>query len=92
MHEVISRPKFMKYISQQQIDTFMKLLLERAEFISTTSVVKVSPDEKNDFLLALCRDGKADYLLTGNKIDLLDLKEFELTTILSLTDFLNLDI
>jgi predicted nucleic acid-binding protein len=52
-------------------------LVERSLFADTKATVKVSPDPKDDFLLALCKDGRADYLLTGNKIDLLDLKQFE---------------
>jgi predicted nucleic acid-binding protein len=70
----------------------MNLITERGNFVETSSVIKLSPDSKDDFLLALCKDGKADYLLTGNKIDLLDLKQFEQTTILSLTEFLSLNL
>lgn len=90
--QVINRPKFNKYISKDQIFDFLELLAERCFFVETKATVKFSPDPKDDFLLALCKDGQADYLLTGNKIDLLDLKQFEQTKIISLTEFLDLRI
>jgi predicted nucleic acid-binding protein len=55
-----------------------------------TSTVRCSPDPKGDFLLALCQDSFSEYLITGNKLDLLDLKQFGKTEIVSLTQFLNL--
>ncbi len=76
----------------EQTQSFLEIITERSTIIETTSVIKFSPDPKDDFLLALCQDGKADYLLTGNKIDLLDLKQFGKTSIFSLTDFLNLNL
>lgn len=88
LDEVIHRPKFLRYLSPTQIDQFMNLLLERSTLVHTVSVVQISPDPKDDFLLALCRDGQADYLLTGNKIDLLALNQFEKTRITTLTAFL----
>jgi putative PIN family toxin of toxin-antitoxin system len=90
LHEVIHRPKFAKYVSKEQINAFFDLLNERSKFINTASKVLFSPDPKDDFLLALCLDGNAEYLITGNKIDLLDLKQFEQTKIYSLTNFLAL--
>lgn len=90
IHEVINRPKFNKYISKDQIFDFWELLAERCFFVETKSKVKFRPDPKDDFLLALCKDGQAHYLLTGNKVDLLDLKQFEQTKIISLTEFLDL--
>lgn len=92
LQEVIFRPKFNKYVKTYQIEAYLALLAERGTFIQTTSIVRYSPDPKDDFLLALCQDGAADYLLTGNKIDLLELKNFNQTVILSLTDFLNLNL
>jgi len=86
--EVANRAKFRKYVSAIQTETFIQLMMERATFIETVSEVKVSPDPKDDFLLVLCLDGKADYLLTGNKIDLLDLKRFHQTQIITLSTFL----
>lgn len=88
VYEVINRPKFKKYIAQPQIEDFFSLIQERTIRIETHSIVLVSPDPKDDFLLVICLDGEADYLLTGNKIDLLDLIQFHKTKIITLTEFL----
>jgi putative PIN family toxin of toxin-antitoxin system len=91
IHEVINRPKFSKCLNKSQINSFLELINERCTFIYTTSKVTASPDPKDDFLLALCQDGLAEYLITGNKLDLLALKKFRTTRILSLTEFLEID-
>lgn len=44
-------------------------------------------DEKDNFLLNLSIDSKADYLITGDK-DLLVLEKIEWTEIMSFTDFI----
>ncbi|MCU0326261.1 MAG: putative toxin-antitoxin system toxin component, PIN family [Spirosomaceae bacterium] len=88
IYTVINRPKFTKYVNSDQIENFLKLINERTTFINTQSVVQFSPDPNDDFLLALCKDGEADYLLTGNKIDLLELFYFGKTKILSLSEFI----
>ena len=90
LFEVANRPKFKKYISSWQIESFVQLILERTTFIETISKIKASPDPNDDFLLVLCFDGRADYLLTGNKIDLLDLKTFNQTQIITLSTFLTI--
>jgi predicted nucleic acid-binding protein len=48
--------------------------------------VQVCRDPNDDFLLALCKDGKANFLLSGDK-DLLVIDVFETTQIVSLSDF-----
>lgn len=85
---VIFRPKFNKIVSASQIRNFLELLHERSLYFETTSIVRHSPDPKDDFLLALCQDSSSDFLVTGNKRDLLDLKHFGKTEILSLTQFI----
>lgn len=88
IHEVINRPKFKKYLTESQIHSFLELINEKGTFVSTTITVRVSPDPKDDFLLALCQQGDAHFLLTGNKLDLLDLKHFNNTRIVTLSEFL----
>jgi uncharacterized protein len=87
---VILRPKFSRFVSASQIKNFLELLHERSLHFETTSLVRFSPDPKDDFLLALCHDSGSDYLITGNKRDLLDLGRFGKTEILSLTQFIDL--
>ncbi|MGG7662016.1 putative toxin-antitoxin system toxin component, PIN family [Dyadobacter sp. BHUBP1] len=87
---VIFRPKFIRFMSTSQIQDFLKLLSEKSLHFEATSVVRHSPDPKDDFLLALCKDSSSDYLITGNKRDLLDLKRFGKTEIVTLSQFLDL--
>jgi putative PIN family toxin of toxin-antitoxin system len=53
-------------------------------------VVNVSPDPYDNYLLALASSGAADFLVTGDKRDLLDLKRHEGTKIVTVRDFLTL--
>ena len=88
LHTVIHRPKFRKYVTFEQVSDFFQLIIERASVAQTTSIVQVSPDPNDDFLLALCLDNEVDYLITGNKLDLLALGRFEQTQIVTLRTFL----
>jgi putative PIN family toxin of toxin-antitoxin system len=58
-----------------------------ADFIEVSSKIKKCRDPKDDFLLSLAVDSKADYLLTGDN-DLLDLKRVGKTKIITFTDFI----
>lgn len=56
-------------------------------FIDIQSVVTICRDPKDNYLLALVKDAKADFLTTGDQ-DLLVLKSFEGTEIITYRDFL----
>jgi putative PIN family toxin of toxin-antitoxin system len=51
--------------------------------------VLVSPDPSDNYLLAMARAGAADYLVTGDKRDLLSLNTYEGTKIVTVRHFLN---
>jgi putative PIN family toxin of toxin-antitoxin system len=57
------------------------------DFIEVKCKVEVCRDPNDDFLLALAKDGKANFLITGDK-DLLDIVKFEKVVILKINDFL----
>ena len=73
--EVIQRPKFKKYFSQEDITELMSLLNLKAEKVKITKSFKDCRDPKDNFLLNLCVSGNADYLITGDD-DLLVLNPF----------------
>ena len=83
---VAKRPKLRKYISKEETEVLLETIDEVAEFIEVTSNVDLCRDPKDNFLLALAKDGKADYLLTGDK-DLLVLKKVDETKIMKIADF-----
>jgi uncharacterized protein len=51
-------------------------------------VVTICRDSKDNFLLSLAIDGRADYLLTGDSA-LLDLKKIGKTKIITISEFLS---
>jgi putative PIN family toxin of toxin-antitoxin system len=84
---VTQRPKFKKYFSQIDIQNLLSKINTKADFITIKSQVTLCRDPKDNFLLALAKDGKASHLITGDK-DLLVLKKIGKTEILSITDYL----
>ena len=50
--------------------------------------ITVSPDPFDNYLLATAAAGSADFLVTGDKRDLLALKLYEGTKIITVRDFL----
>jgi len=85
--DVISREKLKPYFTKDDIASLIDLIEEYGEIIEVTSKVDVCRDNEDNFLLSLAKDGKADYLITGDK-DLLVLDNFSKTKITKLTDFL----
>ena len=86
--EVVNRPKLKKYFSKSDVDAILSTLNTVADLIQVTHKVDVCRDSKDNFLLALCEAGKANFLLTGDK-DLLTMKKFGVTKILTISEFLN---
>lgn len=78
---VVQRPKFSKYASPEDLHDYTQGI-KAFKLLPVTSVVAVCRDPKDDYLLALCLDGHADFLITGDR-DLLVLKAFGSTRIIS---------
>jgi len=85
--EVVSRPKFKKYFSDKAVTMLLDGIQDYADLITVTSNFDLCRDKKDNFLLNLCADGKADYLITGDE-DLLAIKKFKRTSIIKMTDYL----
>lgn len=77
LSEVAHRPKFRKYITQDEIGVFVDTIKARLTIISTTTVVSDSPDPDDNYLLALAIDSQAEYLVTGDKNHLLALNPYQ---------------
>lgn len=84
---VINRPKFKKYFIKSDIEKLIDLFDVYGEIFDVKSNVDLCRDKKDNFLLALAKDSQANYLITGDK-DLLELKTFEATKIILITDYL----
>jgi uncharacterized protein len=86
INSTITKPKLQKYFSANALEE-MLLTLEPYIDIVEVKKVNVCRDPKDNFLLALAKEGKAHYLLTGDK-DLLELEKIGRTKIGTITHFL----
>jgi putative PIN family toxin of toxin-antitoxin system len=84
--EVAQRPKFKKYFSEPDIEKLLDLFDVYGELVTVISTINICRDAKDNFLLALAKDGKVNFLITGDD-DLLIIKQFEDTEILTYTEF-----
>ena len=84
--DVTSRNKLRPYFTKENITSLIDLIEEYGEIIPVKSKVDICRDTKDNFLLSLAKDGKADYLITGDK-DLLVIENFGKTKIEKLVNF-----
>ena len=87
IEEVLARPKFRKYFHERELDIIIEIFKTTGEKIQVKSKVNACRDAKDNFLLALCKDGKANYLISRD-LDLIDLKIFENTHIVNYRTFI----
>jgi uncharacterized protein len=85
--EVSNRPKLRRFFTAKDIDSILLNINDYAEYIVVTSVVSICRDAKDNFLLALAKDGNATHLITGDK-DILDIKKVGRAKILTITEYL----
>jgi putative PIN family toxin of toxin-antitoxin system len=86
--EVVHREKFARYFNDLNIKILVEIINEKALFVKVFSIVNVCRDVKDNFLLSLAIDGEVDYLITGDN-DLLILKHYQKTSILTINDFIS---
>ena len=84
--EVLQRPKFNKYFSQNDIMELISLIHLKTERIEIKERFEDCRDPKDNFLLDLCVSGNADYLITGDD-DLLALNPFRGVEIINYRNF-----
>jgi putative PIN family toxin of toxin-antitoxin system len=75
--EVISRPKFQRYLGERDVLDFLEALSTRARIVRTRSRLRIiREDPEDNSILAAAYDGRADYIVSGDR-HLLGLREFE---------------
>ncbi|MDQ2719987.1 MAG: putative toxin-antitoxin system toxin component, PIN family [Bacteroidota bacterium] len=87
IQKVLNEEKILKYVDTKMKKEFWYYYFESVEYHKIKSSVKLSRDKKDNYLLSLAKDSKVDFLITGDK-DLLVLKKFENTSIITLSEFL----
>ncbi len=85
--EVARRPKFKKFFAKKDIEILLETFDQYADLIKVTSEMDICRDEKDNFLLNLAVDGKAEYLVTGDN-DLLILGKIKNTKILTFPELI----
>ncbi|TCO11102.1 putative toxin-antitoxin system toxin component, PIN family [Natronoflexus pectinivorans] len=82
---VAKRPKFKAFFSPNDDTKLISIINKFGVLYEISSSVKNCRDEKDNFLLNLAIDSKADYLITGDS-DLLDMKSIHKTKIITIKD------
>lgn len=75
------------HFPENTLDEMLDVFEPYIDLIKVKSKVKICRDHKDDFLLALAKDGKAAYFLTGDS-EILDIEKFEQTIRLKFKDFI----
>jgi len=86
--QVLSRPRFERYVTAAEREEFIEALVERALLVEPSEVVRKCRDPKDDMFLELALAGKADFIVTGDE-DLLVLHPFGQTEIVTVEHFLD---
>jgi putative PIN family toxin of toxin-antitoxin system len=87
LDDVLRRPKFNKYISEEKRLEFLAALVQEAEQVEVTEIVTACRDAKDDKFLALALSGRASHILSGDA-DLLALHPFRGIAVLTPQAFL----
>jgi putative PIN family toxin of toxin-antitoxin system len=83
-------PKIRERLAPALAGRLINEIRDLATTVTNLPVVTASPDPNDNYLLGIASAGAADFLLTGDKRDLLALKLYEGTKIITVRDFLAL--
>jgi uncharacterized protein len=78
-----------KRINQINLQSFIYFEKNIAKVFIVKNDITICRDKKDNFLLALARDAKADFLISSDG-DLLTIKKFENTLIVTLSQFIEI--
>lgn len=84
---VLARPKFDRYVSDEEKEKFIDDLLDETEPVEVTDHVSECRDPKDDKFLELAVSGNASHIITGDA-DLLVMNPFRGISIVSPQEFL----
>ncbi|HLX61187.1 MAG TPA: putative toxin-antitoxin system toxin component, PIN family [Planctomycetota bacterium] len=87
LEEVLHRPKFSRYLDDDERDLFVSKLVAQASLVDVTVAIKASHDPKDNKFLELAVSAQATHIVTGDN-DLLVLNPFQGIAILTPHQFL----
>ena len=85
LREVSRRDKIRNLIRPSEAGRLINQICAVAEIPTALPDIERSPDPRDDFLLGLCEASAVDWLVTGDKDDLLALKRHDRASIVSAT-------
>ena len=74
---VLARPKFQKYVDADEAAEMVAAISQRAIILGDIVIEKRSPDPDDDAILAIAVAAGADLIVSGDKNDMLALREVE---------------
>ena len=74
---VLSRPRLQKYVDADEASVIVQDMGTRALVLDEIPVVNLSPDPKDNPILATAIAGKADLIISGDKKHILSLEHVE---------------
>jgi putative PIN family toxin of toxin-antitoxin system len=75
IHDVLSRPKFRKYISEDNARQFLASFVRKTEWVEIAEAIQACRDPSDDKFLELAVSGHATHIVSGDK-DLISLSPF----------------
>ncbi|QDL09617.1 putative toxin-antitoxin system toxin component, PIN family [Brasilonema octagenarum UFV-E1] len=87
LREVLYRPKFDRYLTEERRQELLEDLTQTAQFIDVTEQISECRDPKDNKYLELAVSGQAECIVTGDD-DLLVLNSFRGIEILTVQEFL----
>ena len=90
LRRVSRDPKLRKYLKPAEAGTLVNGLRRQATVLQELPKVELSPDPDDNPILATAIAGMADYLVTGDKRDLLSLGRVEMVQIIAARAFADL--
>ncbi|MEZ5450711.1 MAG: putative toxin-antitoxin system toxin component, PIN family [Thiolinea sp.] len=90
LNRVSRRPFFQERLKPSEIGRMINDIHRIAILCDPLPVIECSPDPDDDYLLATAQKASANYLVTGDKSDLLALKLHEGTRIISAREMMHL--
>ncbi len=87
LNDVIARERFNRYVTREEREEFLEALVERAILIEIVETVKECRDSKDDKILELALNGKANSIISGDQ-DLLVLNPFRGIVVVTAEEFL----
>ncbi len=88
LRRVTRYPKIRERLAPALAGRLINEIRDLALLLADLPTVTASPDPYDNYLLAMAASGAADFLVTGDKRDLLALGLFEGTKIITVRDFL----